>query len=133
MIVFVSVTTRQAFFIIHPLVAFSFYTPSTCISLFLLSSHCEHFIPPPKKCTVIIKWQKTLRLINVQSLCGRHLRQKLAPCFLGMTVHVCHSLLYIYVSNRYHMYLHRLSTSWACSWNDKMLVVSMTTNGYLHI
>lgn len=64
-------------------------------------------------------------MINVQSLCGRHLRQKLAPCFLGMTVHVCHSLLYtyiyIYVSNRYHMYLHRLSTFWACSWNDEML------------
>lgn len=59
MIVFVSVSTRQAFFIIHPLAAFSFYTPSTCISLFLLSSHCEHFIPPPKKCTGIIKWQKT--------------------------------------------------------------------------
>lgn len=52
---------------------------------------------PPKKCTVIIKWQKTLRLINVQSLCGRHLRQKLASCFLGMTVHVCHSLLYTYI------------------------------------
>lgn len=74
---------------------------------------------PPKKRTGIIKWQKNL--INVQSLCGRQLRQKLAPCFLGMTVHVCHSLSYIYVSNRYHMYLHRLSTSWACSWNDKML------------
>lgn len=48
MIVFVSVSTRQAFFIIHPLAAFSFYTPSTCISLFFLSSHCEHFIPPQK-------------------------------------------------------------------------------------
>lgn len=50
---------------------------------------------PPKKCTGIIKWQKNL--INVQSLCGRHLRQKLASCFLGMTVHVCHSLLYTYI------------------------------------
>lgn len=119
MIVFVSVSTRQAFFIIHPLAAFSFYTPSTCISLFLLSSHCEHFIPPPKK--MYRYYKVTKNLINVQSLCGRHLRQKLAPCFLGMTVHVCHSLLYIYVSNRYHMYLHRLSTFWACSWNDKML------------
>lgn len=94
MIVFVSVSTRQAFFIIHPLVAFSFYTPSTCISLFLLSSHCEHFIPPKK---MYRYYKVTKNLINVQSLCGRHLRQKLAPCFLGMTVHVCHSLLYTYI------------------------------------
>lgn len=94
MIVFVSVSTRQAFFIIHPLAAFSFYTPSTCISLFLLSSHCEHFIPPKK---MYRYYKVTKNLINVQSLCGRHLRQKLAPCFLGMTVHVCHSLLYTYM------------------------------------
>lgn len=94
MIVFVSVSTRQAFFIIHPLAAFSFYTSSTCISLFLLSSHCEHFIPPKK---MYRYYKVTKNLINVQSLCGRHLRQKLAPCFLGMTVHVCHSLLYIYM------------------------------------
>lgn len=94
MIVFVSVSTRQAFFIIHPLVTLSFYTPSTCISLFLLSSHCEHFIPPQK---MYRYYKVTKNLINVQSLCGCHLRQKLAPCFLGMTVHVCHSLLYIYI------------------------------------
>lgn len=94
MIVFVSVSTRQAFFIIHPLAAFSFYTSSTCISLFLLSSHCEHFIPPKK---MYRYYKVTKNLINVQRLCGRHLRQKLAPCFLGMTVHVCHSLLYIYM------------------------------------
>lgn len=50
---------------------------------------------PPKK--MYRYYKVTENLINVQSLCGRHLRQKLAPCFLGMTVHVCHSLLYIYM------------------------------------
>lgn len=95
MIVFVSVSTRQAFFIIHPLVAFSFYTPSTCISLFLLSSHCEHFIPPPKKCTGIIKWQKTLSMFRacVVVISGKNL----LLVFWGMTVHVCHSLLYTHI------------------------------------
>lgn len=97
MIVFVSVSTRQAFFIIHPLAAFSFYTPSTCISLFLLSSHCEHFIPPPpkKNCTGIIKWQKTWSMFRacVVVISGKNL----LLVFWGMTVHVCHSLLYIYV------------------------------------
>lgn len=95
MIVFVSVSTRQAFFIIHPLAAFSFYTPSTCISLFLLSSHCEHFIPPQKKCTGIIKWQKTWSMFRacVVVISGKNL----LLVFWGMTVHVCHSLLYTYI------------------------------------
>lgn len=52
--------------------------------------------PPPQK-KMYRYYKVTKNLINVQSLCGRHLRQKLAPCFLGMTVHVCHSLLYIYI------------------------------------
>lgn len=52
--------------------------------------------PPPQK-KMYRYYKVTKNLINVQSLCGRHLRQKLAPCFLGMTVHVCHSLLYIYM------------------------------------
>lgn len=95
MIVFVSVSTRQAFFIIHPLAAFSFYTPSTCISLFLLSSHCEHFIPPQKKFTGIIKWQKTWSMFRacVVVISGKNL----LLVFWGMTVHVCHSLLYTYI------------------------------------
>lgn len=50
---------------------------------------------PPKK--MYRYYKVTKNLINVQSLCGRHLRQKLASCFLGMTVHVCHSLLYTYI------------------------------------
>lgn len=122
MIVFVSVSTRQAFFIIHPLVAFSFYTPSTCISLFLLSSHCEHFIPPKKKCNGIIKWQKTWSMFRacVVVISGKNL----LLVFWGWqctSVIVYYIHTYIYVSNRYHMYLPRLSTSWACSWNDEML------------
>lgn len=121
MIVFVSVSTRQAFFIIHPLAAFSFYTPSTCISLFFLSSHCEHFIPPPqKKCTGIIKWQKTFKC---SELVWSSSQAKTCSLFFGgwQCTSVIVYYTYIYVSNRYHMYLHRLSTSWACSWNDDML------------
>lgn len=132
MIVFVSVSTRQAFFIIHPLVAFSFYTPSTCISLFFLSSHCEHFIPPQK---MYRYYKVTKKLDQCSELVWSSSQAKTCSLFFGgwQCTSVIVYYTYIYVSNRYHMYLHRLSTSWACSWNDKMLVVSMTTNGYLHI
>lgn len=50
---------------------------------------------PPKKCTSIIKWQKTWSMFRacVVVISGKNL----LLVFWGMTVHVCHSLLYIYM------------------------------------
>lgn len=50
---------------------------------------------PPKKCTGIIKWQKTWSMFRacVVVISGKNL----LLVFWGMTVHVCHSLLYIYM------------------------------------
>lgn len=50
---------------------------------------------PPKKCTGIIKWQKTWSMFRacVVVISGKNL----LFVFWGMTVHVCHSLLYIYM------------------------------------
>lgn len=51
--------------------------------------------PPPKKCTGIIKWQKTWSMFRacVVVISGKNL----LLVFWGMTVHVCHSLLYTYI------------------------------------
>lgn len=53
------------------------------------------FYTPQKKCTGIIKWQKTWSMFRacVVVISGKNL----LLVFWGMTVHVCHSLLYTYI------------------------------------
>lgn len=131
MIVFVSVSTRQAFFIFHPLPSTSMhfsFTLQVHVFLSFSSSHHEHFI----KKNVPVTDKKNFGVDQCSELVWSSSQSTTRSLFFGWQ---CMSVIVYYISDRYHNASSQITDilSLLLQWWNAALVVSMTTKGYLHI